>query len=63
MNRERRVNFHKAVKLLVEGSDTLKLLQLERKLNRDELDHLTRIMDLIMFPINELIEWDIELGE
>lgn len=63
MNREQRVNFHKAVKLLVEGSDTLKLLQLERKLNRDELDHLTRIMDLIMFPINELIEWDIELGE
>lgn len=63
MNREQRVNFHKAVKLLVEGSDTLKLLQLERKLNRDELDHLTRIMDLIMFPINELIEWDIELKE
>jgi hypothetical protein len=63
VNREQGVNFYKAVKFLAEGSDTLKLLQLERKLNRDELDHLTRIMDLIMFPINELIEWDIELGE
>jgi hypothetical protein len=63
MTREQRTTFHNAVKHLVEGSDALKLLQLERKLNLDELDHLTRIMDLIMFPINELIEWDNELGD